>query len=122
MNYVTPDKAPICRCKGGPVLSPMFCPFGHLTECHFPLDCRQAACSHLPRYDAIDKSEMARLEELAEGIIRRMASPDCAGCKSAGHTGVDTTVQLPSLNIIGLSEITFSAVAICPCVVASDGG
>ena len=26
-------------------------------------------------------------EELAEGTIRRMASPDCAGCKSAGHTG-----------------------------------
>ena len=122
MNYATPDKAPICRCKDGSVLSPMFCPAGHLTECHFPLDCKQAACSHLPRYEEIDKSEMARLEELAEGNIRRMASPDCADCKGAGHTEVATTVQMPRLNIIGMSEITFVALAICPCVVVSDGG
>ena len=33
MNYPTPDKAPICRCKDGSVLSTMFCPAGHLRAC-----------------------------------------------------------------------------------------
>lgn len=27
-----------------------FCQFGHMTECHFPLDCKQAACSHLASF------------------------------------------------------------------------
>ncbi|MFW9973016.1 MAG: hypothetical protein ACFFDF_22715 [Candidatus Odinarchaeota archaeon] len=24
----------------------MFCPYGHMTECHFPLTCDEAECSH----------------------------------------------------------------------------
>ena len=24
----------------------MFCPYGHMTECHYPLDCEEAECSH----------------------------------------------------------------------------
>ncbi len=24
----------------------MFCPYGHMTECHYPLDCYEAKCSH----------------------------------------------------------------------------
>ena len=119
MKYVSPDKAPTCRCKDARVLAPMFCPGGHLTECHFPFDCSQAACSHLPRYDDIDQSEMARLEELAEGTIQRMANADCADCNGAGHTGVLTTIPMPVPNIpVGLLEVTFAAVAICPCVLA----
>ena len=32
-------------------LSCMFCPTGHLLECHFPHDCATAKCSHLYKYD-----------------------------------------------------------------------
>lgn len=28
----------------------MLCQFGHMTECHYPLDCEEAQCSHLERY------------------------------------------------------------------------
>ncbi len=24
----------------------MFCPFGHMTECHYPMTCEEAQCSH----------------------------------------------------------------------------
>jgi len=24
----------------------MFCNFGHMTECHYPLNCEEAICSH----------------------------------------------------------------------------
>ena len=36
------------RCPRG-ATSPLacwFCPFGHATECHFPLTCEEAKCSH----------------------------------------------------------------------------
>jgi hypothetical protein len=39
---------PLCQCVNA--LRTMFCPFGHLTECHFPMNCEQAQCSHLERY------------------------------------------------------------------------
>jgi hypothetical protein len=29
----------------------MFCPTGHMTECHYPYDCYEAQCSHLERYE-----------------------------------------------------------------------
>jgi len=28
----------------------IFCPYGHMTECHYPLDCEQANCSHMNKY------------------------------------------------------------------------
>ncbi len=40
---------PLCLCENG--ISPMFCQFGHLTECHYPMNCREAECSHLSRYE-----------------------------------------------------------------------
>lgn len=27
----------------------MFCPYGHMLECHFPLTCEEAECSHYLR-------------------------------------------------------------------------
>jgi hypothetical protein len=24
----------------------MACPFGHMLECHYPMDCEEATCSH----------------------------------------------------------------------------
>jgi hypothetical protein len=39
---------PLCICPDA--MAAMFCPHGHMLECHFPLDCNQAQCSHLSRY------------------------------------------------------------------------
>jgi len=38
---------PLCQCENG--MAAMFCPFGHLRECHYPMNCREARCSHLGR-------------------------------------------------------------------------
>lgn len=38
---------PLCRCENG--MAAMGCPFGHLAECHYPMNCCEARCSHLER-------------------------------------------------------------------------
>jgi len=38
---------PDCRCTP---MQAMFCPYGHMLECHRPLTCEEAECSHLARY------------------------------------------------------------------------
>ena len=118
MNYAKPENAPLCRCKDKAVLTAMFCPTGHITECHFPLNCRQAACSHLPRYEEeLEPQDMARLEEVAENTLSHLADPFCDQCDGAGRSDLPFTVELPDMPpILGASIITFTAVAICPCV------
>ena len=36
----------------------MFCGFGHMTDCHYPLTCEQANCSHY-QSEVIDAGEYA---------------------------------------------------------------
>jgi hypothetical protein len=47
--YPPPEAHPHCRCKHNP-MAPMFCSYGHLTECHAGLTCEQAQCGHVARY------------------------------------------------------------------------
>ena len=35
MNYASPQATHICNCRDNG-MAPMFCPTGHLTECHTP--------------------------------------------------------------------------------------
>lgn len=42
-----PAANPKCVCSP---MQAMFCVYGHMLECHFPLTCDQAHCSHLARY------------------------------------------------------------------------
>ena len=28
-----------------------FCPFGHMLECHWPMNCEEAQCQHFERYE-----------------------------------------------------------------------
>lgn len=35
-----------CPIGGLSPVSCMFCEFGHMTDCHYPLDCEEANCSH----------------------------------------------------------------------------
>jgi len=41
------------KCPRGAVspMACMFCPTGHMLECHYPYDCISAECSHLERYE-----------------------------------------------------------------------
>jgi len=47
----------------------MFCEFGHMTECHYPMNCEEANCSHYQaqeeqeRYDPNDDIEYFRDED-----------------------------------------------------------
>jgi len=35
-------------------LSCWFCPYGHATECHYPLTCEEAKCSHYEKGEGWD--------------------------------------------------------------------
>jgi hypothetical protein len=38
-----------CQARHGDRVNPaacMFCPMGHMTECHYPYSCEEAQCSH----------------------------------------------------------------------------
>jgi len=38
-----------CEMKATSPMACMFCLYGHLTECHYPLLCAEACCSHYQR-------------------------------------------------------------------------
>jgi hypothetical protein len=40
-----------CPVGGLNEMACMFCQFGHMTECHYPMTCEEAQCSHLARYE-----------------------------------------------------------------------
>ena len=46
--YPKPRENSQCHCRTRS--APMFCFTGHLTECHYPMNCKDAACSHLEKY------------------------------------------------------------------------
>lgn len=49
-DYPPPSENRMCQCWPN-MMRAFFCATGHMTECHFPLDCLEAQCSHLPRYE-----------------------------------------------------------------------
>ena len=132
MNYASPQATHICNCRDNG-MAPMFCPTGHLTECHHPLDCQEAACSHLPRYDEemdqsemdqsemdqseMDQSEMELLEKLAINHLQQLADPSCTRCSGEGRTEIQSTTPGPDLlQPEAVEEFTFTSTAVCPCV------
>ncbi|MDE0360650.1 MAG: hypothetical protein OXI74_05730 [Rhodospirillaceae bacterium] len=94
-KYADPKNAPACRCADQPALKAMFCPNGHMTECHYPLDCRTAACQHLDRYEEIQTQERRELDDDAEALVRLLADPRCSCCQGTGHITVETTFRIP---------------------------
>ncbi len=44
-NYPEPSENPLCQCWPN-MMAAMFCPHGHMTECHAGLTCEEAECSH----------------------------------------------------------------------------
>jgi hypothetical protein len=49
-SYPPPSANPQCQCHPNPMRA-FICMTGHMTECHYPMDCMEAKCSHLARYD-----------------------------------------------------------------------
>lgn len=55
-EMLPPGQNPACICN--PLTAaPMFCPYGHLTECHYPLSCEEAQCSHYNSQVAMEDEE-----------------------------------------------------------------
>ena len=50
ITYPPPAENPDCQCYPS-AMNAFFCPYGHMTECHYPKPCDVAKCSHLARYD-----------------------------------------------------------------------
>lgn len=40
----------IAPCGAVSPMACMFCSQGHMTECHYGMDCEEAQCDHLQRY------------------------------------------------------------------------
>lgn len=38
-----------CSCGGVTPMACMFCPYGHMLECHFPHTCEEVECNHYQR-------------------------------------------------------------------------
>lgn len=45
MDYPPPSENPKCICWPN-LTAAFFCQTGHLTECHYPMDCEGAECGH----------------------------------------------------------------------------
>ena len=120
MNYAPPAQVKLCVCqKAGNPMGMMFCTFGHMTECHFPLQCHDAACGHLPSYDAYPPLELEALGDLAEKHLRDLATPDCEECQGAGR--VETTFDIALIETAGQEPKPLKATAwyVCPCAALS---
>lgn len=46
-TYPPPNENPKCICPNP--MAAFFCAYGHMLECHYPLTCDQAQCSHFER-------------------------------------------------------------------------
>ena len=40
---------PECECHTA--MAAMFCPYGHMLECHYPHTCEEAECQHYQAYE-----------------------------------------------------------------------
>ena len=81
-TYSPPRMSPNCLCREDPAAS-MFCEFGHMTECHRPLDCAAAGCGHLSKY-GYAPAEIELVERRAADLLRGLASPGCRSCAGSG--------------------------------------
>ena len=81
-TYSPPRLSQNCHCREDPAAT-MFCGFGHMTECHRPLDCAAASCGHLSKY-GYSPAEVELAERRAADLLRRLASSDCESCAGSG--------------------------------------
>ena len=126
MNYAMPELTPNCRCKDAGPGAGVFCPTGHMLECHYPLDCRNAGCSHLARYDYA-KDEVDAFVAADGENLGRLAAADCLRCQGTGlHELRIPMAEHPLQSVRDLfslsgnlpDDASFSYDLLCGCVVA----
>ena len=121
MNYATPDQANVCPCRDRERDRSVFCcPTGHLMECHFPLECEEAACGHLIHYGEAYEENMPELEAAAWALLEQYADPACDQCDGDGMNMVTRNInpETPENTILSaLSPAYGSSIVICPCTV-----
>ena len=125
MNYAPPQQSPQCRCRDRGPMASMFCMTGHMTECHHPLDCRQAGCNHLQRYEEeTDQAQMAQIEEEAISLLQALADSNCGDCMGTGTLEAHHTVTVPEdfQHLTGEEEVTLTCTAVCGCVARRTAG
>ena len=125
MKYAPPDQVPACECRDRGTMSTMFCPRGHMTECHYPFDCRQSGCSHLERYDPVEQEVMDQYRREARELARRLADEQCAKCGGEGLFITTKKMALPEpIRIMGTDELIedldISEMNVCLCISAPD--
>lgn len=72
-----------------------FCPYGHMTECHYPLTCEEAKCSHYRQEQEAGRVEMDTEKQLW----------DIECCSGTGHTIRDGGSHI---NFVVLNKKAFS--------------
>ena len=125
MSYTPPELAPHCPCYSGRSRMQSFiCQYGHLTECHYPLDCDQASCNHLWKYhEDMTQQKMDQRRELTLALLKAHAQPHCTECQGQGVIKLPHTIQSPHFRpLTGEDNITFQLDAVCTCVSNSSTG
>lgn len=123
MKFAKPNQVPTCVCRDTPnPMAATFCPYGHMTECHYPLDCGQASCSHVTRYEEVDPADFAAREELTLSFLQRISEPHCDSCRGSGTIEISETVELPPgiLPAGHDNKATFTSLAVCSCISAAS--
>ena len=84
------------------------------------INCEQAACGYLTRYDFAYEEQMPEMEREAWELAARLSSRDCDDCHGGGmtETAVELNIEVPEgmRHVVG-EHPTVSAKVICPCVV-----
>ena len=128
MQYAPPNEVPKCLCLDKGPMAHMLCPGGHLTECHFPLTCADATCSHLPRYEGFETDLMAELEEITRSLLSQLAERDCENCQGTGQVEISYEMAVPDFILEAIAQsmptsaetgtVTTRAAAVCSCISA----
>ena len=118
MNYAPAREARRCPCRDGEepaeAAPRRAC---HPSECHHPLDCREAACEHLLRSQGIGETETAGLERDARMLQQSLADPGCQECRGNGALAVPVTLRVPEdLRHLMGEELTRECRVICQCL------
>ena len=126
MNYAIPSQVNICACEEAGPMAMMFCRYGHMTECHFPLDCAQAACGHLPSYDDFSPSQLADMADRANSLLAILAevdregmAGDCPECQGQGWIEKTYTIASPFPEGVTMlpENIEVTGAVICKCAI-----